>query len=192
MNTSKLSPPAHRQEEISARLREARLTLGFSIQEFAFALGVAVNTIGRCELRQTYLRFDLALKICRRFIISELWLAKGEGHMRHYLDLSEFVPDMTPPVNTRFSVVFDNYLDREYRKLAQLFPDSIRFKLHHDDTPAYCRDVLNFLADHWVEKLKALPNSTDAEIIGMLCHCIKTLDDRAACVHQRLSAKIQA
>lgn len=109
--------------------------------------------------------------------------------MRHYLDLSEFVPDMTPPVNTRFSAVFDHYLEREYRKLAQLFPDSIRFKLHHDDTPEYCRDVLKFLADQWVEKLNALPNSTDAETIGMLYHCIKTLEQRAEWVHQQLSAK---
>lgn len=178
-----------REQEICARLRLARQTLGFTIEEFAAILGIKAHVIKRPEMKQGYLRYDVALHICRRFIISELWLAKGEGSMRHYLDLNEFLPDMTPPVNARFSAVFDHYLEREYRKLDALFPHSIRFRLRHDDSPQYCREVLTFLADHWLEKLRSLPNSTDAEIIGVLCHSINELEERAKLVHQQASSK---
>src|SRR4051794_16855259 len=76
-----------RESEICSRLRAARESLSVSQEEFARQVGITRQRLASYEEMRAPLRADLALRICRQFILSEHWLATGEGGMRQCLDL---------------------------------------------------------------------------------------------------------
>ncbi|HEX3719946.1 MAG TPA: helix-turn-helix transcriptional regulator [Verrucomicrobiae bacterium] len=66
-----------RERDIARRLKEARTLLRFSQQEFAQGAGIGRERIASYEDARVPLRWEIALRLCRRFFISEFWLASG-------------------------------------------------------------------------------------------------------------------
>src|ERR1041384_7946820 len=95
-----------REQEICTRLRTARNAVGLTQEEFAAQIGITRQRLASYEEMRAPLRFDIALRLCRVFIISELWLAKGEGDMRAMMDLTTVPVATAAPVDARFSEAF--------------------------------------------------------------------------------------
>jgi transcriptional regulator with XRE-family HTH domain len=66
-----------RELEIVARLKEAREFLRFTQKEFAEEIGITRQRLASYEEGRAPLRWEIALRACRRFFISEFWLAYG-------------------------------------------------------------------------------------------------------------------
>ena len=66
-----------REAEICLRLAEARKWLEIDQAAAARKIGIPKSTLSNYELCVVPLKADLALRICRKFIISEEWLATG-------------------------------------------------------------------------------------------------------------------
>jgi transcriptional regulator with XRE-family HTH domain len=123
--------PAQREIEIGARLKEAREFLGFSQLEFAEGIGIKRVRLASYETGRHPIRWEIALKICRRFQISEDWLATGgvkkkgwpreayrfgPGCRAAMFKASDAVLETLRPGGL-FSEVFDSILSNEYWKL---------------------------------------------------------------------------
>jgi hypothetical protein len=67
-----------REDQICLRLKEAREEfLNISLSGFAKGVGISKDRLSSYEQCRAPLRADLALRICRRWILSEEWLATG-------------------------------------------------------------------------------------------------------------------
>ncbi|HXT10907.1 MAG TPA: helix-turn-helix transcriptional regulator [Candidatus Angelobacter sp.] len=75
MRKSKLSP---KDIEICKRFLAAREMLGRSQSDVASQLSLKHTTLQNYERCRTPLRFEVALRFCRQFIVSEEWLATGK------------------------------------------------------------------------------------------------------------------
>lgn len=74
----KLPDPEEGQEvRIARRVVEARNGIGLTQSEFAGQLSITRDRLASYEDCRAPLRCDLALRMCRHFFISELWLATG-------------------------------------------------------------------------------------------------------------------
>lgn len=70
--------------EICRRFRDARENVAkVTSSECARLLGIERSTLANYEFARTALRFDIALRFCRQFIISEEWLATGRYDLFH-------------------------------------------------------------------------------------------------------------
>ncbi len=67
-----------RERQICSRLGEARNYIGISQEEAARKIGIPKSTLSNHELGIVPLRATLALRICRKLILSEEWLATGD------------------------------------------------------------------------------------------------------------------
>ena len=131
---SKAGPVDNRTTDIEAqigkRLKTAREHLRLSQTDFAQQVGLTRNKLANYESGRTSLSCATALKICRHFIIGELWLATGEGHIRNCVDLMaepdylEINPDMP------FSKAFKEKL-HDTTDLQWAWPSV--FRLNHFD-----------------------------------------------------------
>ena len=63
---------------IAKRLRDAREMLGQTQASVALQIGLGAGTLLNYEHCRTPLRFNVALRFCRQFIVSEEWLATGK------------------------------------------------------------------------------------------------------------------
>lgn len=78
MRKAKLSS---RDIGICLNLQKARERLGLTQSEVARQLVLERTTLQNYEYCRTPLRFEIALKFCRQFIVSEEWLATGKCEM---------------------------------------------------------------------------------------------------------------
>jgi transcriptional regulator with XRE-family HTH domain len=76
-------PLPERERQICERLREMREELGHTQNEFATQVGINRQRLASYEEKRAPLRYDLALRFCRQFIISEEWLATGKCEACH-------------------------------------------------------------------------------------------------------------
>jgi transcriptional regulator with XRE-family HTH domain len=125
------SPP-EREDDILGRLKEAREFLRLSQKEFAEQIGISRERLASYESGRARLRCDVALRMCRHFFISELWLATGQlspagerrfGRLGDDLDARLSMSLFTRPIFQRlnagklFSEAFDTALATEYKAL---------------------------------------------------------------------------
>ncbi len=66
-----------RETKMGARLKEAREFLHFSQREFAEKIGIKRERLATYEEGRVPVKWEVALRICHRFQISEHWLATG-------------------------------------------------------------------------------------------------------------------
>lgn len=71
------------------RIKQLRLTLGLSQEEFGNRLGMGRGAITNIELKKVEPKPLLVSLICREFGISETWLRTGEGEMFLPMDADE-------------------------------------------------------------------------------------------------------
>ncbi len=156
---------------IGSRLRDARESiLGLAQKACAAQIGLERSTLANYEACRTPLRFEVALRFCRQFIISEEWLATGR-HKAFHQALEErgtkgpFDDEaFDGPVSRRQCM--DLWSDPATRHIREgtLFSEAYRTVL----APRYAELVRKFThhqliqlsdADHWetaVNYLKAL------------------------------------
>jgi transcriptional regulator with XRE-family HTH domain len=157
-----------RDGEICRRLGEARELLGFSQKECARQIGLERSTFMNYEYRRTPLRYEVALRFCRQFIVSEEWLATGRFEAAHAaaeeagICLRQGVKDLDRKIlfrqcvdllseplslhvapGTLFSVAYDSALRGRYRELVSEFLFLPRICLSEADAPEL---ALNYLA----------------------------------------------
>lgn len=76
---NKTDPGPAKSREIGSRLREVRVFLSFSQSQFAASLGIQKGRLASYESGRVPLRWEIALKVCHEYFVSEHWLATGGG-----------------------------------------------------------------------------------------------------------------
>lgn len=74
---------------MNERIKQLRLTLGLSQEEFGNRLGMGRGAITNIELKKVEPKPLLVSLICREFGISETWLRTGDGEMFLPVDADE-------------------------------------------------------------------------------------------------------
>jgi DNA-binding XRE family transcriptional regulator len=166
-----------REVEICQRLRAAREELGRTHQECAMRIGIPRTTLLNYEMEKTPVRFELALRFCRQFVISEEWLATGRHEateasalkhgqpkgtdlhslhtvfFRQCMDLlSEPICRQIPP-GTLWGAAYDAYLAPLYAKLVQQFFFFPRIIVTDEDMPELGIEFLNAVLERYLKML---------------------------------------
>ena len=157
-----------RELEIVGRLKEAREFLRFTQKEFAEQIGITRQRLASYEEGRARLRWEIALRACRQFFISEFWLATGilnptgaerHGGIRDDGDTRMSMSLFTRPLVQRlrpgmlFSECFDKYLRTEY---VELWNDSVlypRVAFFAGDDVRILKNALTFYIDHLANAL---------------------------------------
>src|ERR1017187_9078809 len=113
--------------EIGSRLSYFREAFKFSQEQFGQSVSVTRERMANFETGRTPLPAIKALEICETFIISEKWLATGEGVMRQLMDLLNDPVTNAVPVEMDFAEAFGKSLGPRYEALLAETPDTIRF-----------------------------------------------------------------
>lgn len=79
---------------IGERIKEARTSLGLSMDKFAAPLGISKVSISRIESGENNPSKQTILAICREFGINEEWLRNGQGDMKAVLSREEAIADI--------------------------------------------------------------------------------------------------
>jgi transcriptional regulator with XRE-family HTH domain len=146
-------PVPDREVQICRRLREVRELLRLTQKEFAAEVGIKPERLASYEQGRAPLRFDLALRICRQFIISEKWLATGKGDRRLGMDLTGEGAALHVPADASFGKAYDDYLVHPYEAIYQQQGDKLRINLKPADRETYYRNLLLMLLDKWRSRL---------------------------------------
>jgi transcriptional regulator with XRE-family HTH domain len=137
-------PLPEREKQICARLREMRERLGKTQEKLSAEVGITRQRLASYEEGRAPLRCDLALRICRQFIISEEWLATGRHDAchaecpKHGIKLGPGMEEMDEKIffrqcvdllsepaalhislGTLFGEAYDKVLAPEYARLVQ-------------------------------------------------------------------------
>lgn len=119
------------------------------------------------ELRAP-LRFDLALKICRQFILSEKWLATGQGEMRLCLDLNSRGVSHQAPIDTPFGQAYDAHLGAVYETARAQEGDGTSLIIHDPENFNFLENYFIYLLGLWTEDLPRA-RKVPAGFSQMLC-----------------------
>jgi len=168
-----------REVQIAARLKEAREFLRLSQKEFAEGVGIRRERLASYEDARVPLRWEIALRLCRRFFISEEWLATGLPHYDREgghptapfpaeLDFGKQVRfgvaratqmlSVRPIVQTLkpgmlFSEAFDRHLAKEFEKLLMCAYAGPSLVVLQTDSPEYLQYALGCMAGYWIAML---------------------------------------
>lgn len=128
-----------REQEICQRVRVAREHLGLIQEAFAAQIGVTRASLANLELRRNPLSVQVGLRLCRQFVISERWLATGEGEMRQHLDFPYILRNEIIPLAMPFSEAYDKYMAAKAEEFIKENPRRW-FRMTYDQA-----EDLNFL-----------------------------------------------
>jgi transcriptional regulator with XRE-family HTH domain len=167
-----------RDTEICLRLAEARERLGKTQKECASQIGLERSTFLNYEYCRTPLRFEIALRFCRQFIISEEWLATGRFDAAHEqarrlgilrgagtkqfddivlfrqcVDLLSEPAVLHLPPGALYSAVYDSTLGKLYRALISEFFHLPRICLSDADNPKLAVNLLTALNERFIALL---------------------------------------
>lgn len=146
-------PPARREIEICERLREARARLRLTQAEFAAQIEITRPRLASYEECRVSLRFDLALRICRQFIISEKWLATGEGDVRLLMDLAtdHSINKIRPDLS--FGQAYDEILGKRYEQAFKEQGGNIRIQIHSGEGMPFIKNLFLLIVERWCSLL---------------------------------------
>jgi transcriptional regulator with XRE-family HTH domain len=146
-------PPPRREIEICERLRDARSRLRLTQAEFAAQIEITRPRLASYEECRVPLRFDLALRICRQFIISEKWLATGEGDVRLLMDLAtdHSINKIRPDLS--FGQAYDEVLGRRYEQAFKEQGGNIRIQIHSGEGMPFIKNLFLLIVERWCSLL---------------------------------------
>ncbi|HLX69449.1 MAG TPA: helix-turn-helix transcriptional regulator [Verrucomicrobiae bacterium] len=169
---TKLSP---KDTAICQRLYWARERLGQTQAEVARQIGLERSTLQNHEHCRTPIRFEVALRFCRQFIVSEEWLATGEYtacwsaarqhgikpdnnreviekkvFFRQCVDLWYEPSTRDVPSGMLFGDAFDKHLSSEYRRLVSVFFHWPRVWLQDSDIPELASNFLTAINERFI------------------------------------------
>ena len=175
-STARTKLPA-REAEICRRLKEAREHIGLSQERFAAEAGIPKSSLGNYELCRTPLRCELAVRICRQFILSEEWLATGsfdavhqawpqlklntaigrqslgDVFMRQCMDLASEPICRHIPHGALFSFAYDEFLAPVYAALIRKFKLVPRIVLTDFDSEQITLNLIDVYSKRWFKML---------------------------------------
>jgi len=144
-----------REQEVCVRLKEIREALSKSQEEFGEQIGITRQRLASYEELRAPLRADLALRLCRQFIISEEWLATGKGWSRQCLDLISEPVAYQVPVDAPFGTTWDKFLAPVYARIKANAGGEVRLTLRPGDNYELMLNLLLFYVYLWVRELPA-------------------------------------
>jgi transcriptional regulator with XRE-family HTH domain len=147
---------------IGDRLRHVREMLDFSQEQFGQPVIVTRERMANFETGRTPLPAIKALQICETFIISEKWLATGEGVTRQYIDLLHDPVANALPAEMDFAEAFGKFLGPRYEVLLAENPHTIRFT-PSGDSPRFDANLIDCFLTIWRAWLPCGP--TNARLI---------------------------
>ena len=168
-----------REVEICSRLREAREELELTQAACARQIGLERTTLLNYEHCRTPVRFEVALRFCRQFIVSEEWLATGRFDavyekarqqggkpgfgrdslsrelnrkifFRQCVDLLSEPVTLHIPTGILFSEAYDKVLAAAYRDLVSKFYPNFRICLTDADKSELAVNLLNAINDRFI------------------------------------------
>jgi transcriptional regulator with XRE-family HTH domain len=168
-----------REMEICRRLREARELCQINQASCARQLGIERSTLLNYEQCRTPVRFGIALRFCRQFIISEEWLATGRFEACHAVapnhgiklgpgieimdqlifkrqcvDLFSEPAALHIPPASLYSDAYDNFLAAEYAKLVAQFFYLPRIAVTDSDHPILALNLLGAIEERFISLLR--------------------------------------
>ncbi|MDF7808711.1 helix-turn-helix transcriptional regulator [Pontiellaceae bacterium B12219] len=156
--------------DVAKRIKKVRDFLGFTQPDFAIPLGISRSKLANLETGRTVLSFGMAVQMARVFIISEWWLATGEGSLRSYQNWTS-IPELVNVDQSRsFLDVFRDYFGvflakEQSPSLRQDFFENIEMVLYQDGQNAW--QLWNML--QYVLKVldprPEFPDQSDPELI---------------------------
>lgn len=106
------------------RIKEARKTLGLTLEKFGERLGVGKSAISNIETGNRNLTEQMSRAICREFNVDYTWLTTGEGHMFLPDDRNSDIARLTKQLMTEES---DSFKNRFISMLSNLSVDEWEF-----------------------------------------------------------------
>jgi transcriptional regulator with XRE-family HTH domain len=173
----KRKPVPTRERQVCERLKEAREHLRFTQAEFASEAGIKRQRLASYEEGRAPLRFDLALRICRQFIISEKWLATGEGGARLLMDLTGENATFRIPADMAFGAAYDKFLSTRYDAICREQGEIVRILPKTDDSPAFWKNLFTMLLDQWYMTLA--PKDVSQLLFNLLTGGIVMVDHQS-------------
>lgn len=95
----------------------------WSQPDLARELGITQNQLAGIEYERAPLRFWWGDLLCRRFNISQRWLARGELPQSPYWEIDPLEIERSVKPNAGFLWVFDRFLDADTQELTQAVKD---------------------------------------------------------------------
>lgn len=158
--------------QIARRIREVREKLSLTREEFAGQLAIKTDRVASYEDARVAIRFDIALRLCRQFLVSERWLATGqiaEGEdtvqflfkgSRNCMSLELEPETRAIPPDTLFSVAYDSTLAKLYEKVAAANPFYPRVFVTLADFVTLSTNALTAITE---DSVKDLPSDLKVE-----------------------------
>jgi transcriptional regulator with XRE-family HTH domain len=98
------------EAKIGARIKEFRERIEWPQSGFAYEVGITRNKLASIEYGWTPLRYALALRMCQRFNLSRLWLAKGTGSPQTNWEVDKKI-EASIPDKMLFSEAFSRFIE---------------------------------------------------------------------------------
>lgn len=193
-SVSKRSLP-QREVEICERFRHAReKLLEVSQEKWAAVIGVERRTLSNYERQITPLPAEIALRACKRWIISEEWLATGnfaaleksavqsqgfpretnfaglhQFFIRQCVDLLSDPVSRSIPVGSLYSHAYDSVLAKRYEELVSVWFRVPRVRLENEDVLEIGKRLFSVMLERWLKMLRntAMIQGEDTEICQM-------------------------
>jgi len=154
-----------REVEIGRRLMEAREGISLTQTEFALQISITRDRQASYEDARAPLRCDIALRACRHFFISELWLATGSvngvalkkqeradfSNLDARLTMALAVESLSLSVapGATFAAAFDQHLKSLYFQIAAKQKSFPRVKPLPSDGGEYYSNAVNCMMEFW-------------------------------------------
>jgi transcriptional regulator with XRE-family HTH domain len=138
-----------RELQICRRLRKIRELHRLTQQEFAAEVGIKRPRLASYEECRAPVRFDLALRICRQYVVSEKWLATGEGDWRLVMDLGNEAVVARIPADMNYGEAYDLYLAKRYEVICSEQAGNLRIMLRPGDPLVFYKNLFFMLLERW-------------------------------------------
>lgn len=141
---------SERERLISERLRFVRQGLGLTQAQFADELKITRARLSTYEDARVPIRWEIALRLCSMFLVSEKWLATGEGSTLACADLwsSELYRSLSPGI--AFSQAYDEQMKDAYDARLAASGGFALFNLRDDLWELKARNVLGRFSAAWI------------------------------------------
>ena len=113
--------------EVGSRLRQIRARLDLSQSSAALELCISRERLANYEDGRTPLKVEVGLDACTTFIMSEKWLATGEGDPRMSMNLRGDPIARTVKAGSFFATAYKEVLAPRYQQRWEENPFQIRF-----------------------------------------------------------------
>ena len=102
-----------REVEICLRLRQVRIDLERTQAQFASDLGIGLGRLASYEYARAPVKFWLGDVFCKKFLISQRWLATGKEPQRFHIKISDEIISKIDN-SALFSKVYDQYYAQKF------------------------------------------------------------------------------